>query len=82
MSENKQQLHTYILNQIHDIGEVSPATFTKVMEQEPGLLERYLRSCGIQVKQATMRPYGIDRIKMDLEMEEDSNNQSFEIRFL
>ena len=82
MSENEQQLHNYILDQIHDIGEVSPATFTKVMEQEPGLLERYLRSCGIRVKQAAMQPCGADRIKMDLVMEEDCDHQSFEIRFL
>ena len=82
MSENEQQLHTYILSQIHNIGEVTPASCVKVMEQEPGLLERYLRSCGIRVKQAKMRPCDKDRIKMDLLMEEEGSDQSFEIRFL
>ncbi len=82
MNDKEKQLHSYILDQIHNIGEVTPASFAKVMEQEPGLLERYLRSCGIQVKKAKMNPCGSDRIKMDLEMEENRGSQSFEIRFL
>ena len=83
MSEyNEENLHDYILDQIHNIGEVSPESFRKVMDEEPGLLVRYLRSCGIRVSHARLKETEKDRIRMELDMEDPDCDQQFEIRFL
>lgn len=82
MKETEQQIHRYILDEIYKIGEVNPSTFVTVMKQEPGLLERYLRSCGIDVQRAEITGSDTNRIRMDLKMEDAELDNQFEIRFL
>jgi hypothetical protein len=82
MKESEQQVHRYILDQIYRIGEVNPKTFAEVIRQEPGLLERYLRSCGIDVQRAEITDTEDSRIHMNLQMEDPELDSQFAIRFL
>ena len=82
MKETETQLHSYILEQMREVGEPSPSAFQKVMAREPGLLERYLRSCGIEVEHACLNDSEYDRIHMNVEMKDHKADQNYEIRFL
>ena len=81
-SETQEYLHREILEKMREIGEPSPDSFCQVMEQEPGLLERYLRSCGLEVESAVIDEMSDDRLKVKALMAEESREMRCEVRFI
>ena len=85
MTENKElqkELHEYFLKRMYELGELGPETFSRIVEEEPGLLERYLRSCGIAVKSASLGQVSFDRIRIQMVLEEEDPDLCCEVRFL
>ncbi len=80
--ETQEHLHQEILERMRTIGELSPASFFQVMEQEPGLLERYLRACGLAVHSAVIDGMCEDRVKVKAVMEDEPREMDCEVRFI
>ena len=75
-------MHEQIMNRMRRISEPGPAAFCRVMAGEPGLLVKYLRSCGIRCSRAELKGQKEDRIVLSVLMEKKEKPVSFVLRFL
>ena len=79
---NEQELHDHILERMREISEPCPASFVRVMKEEPGLLEAYLKSCGIDCRKADVKQMEVDRIALSVFTKQQEEPLDFTVRFL
>ena len=80
--ETQETLHREILERMRIIGEPSPGNFCRVMEEEPGLLDRYLRSCGLDVCGAVIDGIDEDSLRVRAMLENEGREMNCEVRFI
>ncbi|MBR2770005.1 MAG: hypothetical protein IKD68_13820 [Solobacterium sp.] len=80
--ETQEHLHDEILEKMRQIGELSPISFRRVMEDEPGLLEEYLRSCGLEVESAMIDGMEEDSLRIKALLRDEPREMSCQVRFI
>ena len=80
--ESHDRLHHDILERMYTLGEPAPETFCQVMDEEPGLLEKYLRSCGLQVSEAVIDQVKDESLMVRALMEDKHREITCEVRFI
>ena len=81
--ERHDVLHQEILRRMENLGGSSPAAFCDVMEQDPELLVRYMRTCGLDAKSAVIESSLCDLDQLTVKVTEtDGSKVGCVIHFL